>query len=45
MHKIQTRETGFRTFINVFGDSFLWAVTISAAVSTAVILATMMFGG
>lgn len=42
MERILRQQTRLRTFFNVFGDSFLWAVTISAAVSTAVILATTM---
>ena len=43
MEKVQQSESGIRTFMNVFGDSLLWAATISAAVSTAVILATSLF--
>jgi hypothetical protein len=45
MDRIQARLSGFRTILGLFGDSFLVAVAISAAVSTAVILATSVLTG
>lgn len=40
MEHVQNGWNGLKTVAGVFGDSFLVAVAISAAVSTAVILGT-----
>lgn len=45
MDQVQTKLAGIRTMLVVYGDSFLVAVAITAAVSTAVILGTSLSAG
>ncbi|MDD9715670.1 MULTISPECIES: hypothetical protein [Dinoroseobacter] len=45
MDRAGKRLSGIRTTLGVFGDSFLVAVAITAAVSTAVILGTSLLTG
>ncbi|WP_425090352.1 hypothetical protein [Tropicimonas sp. S265A] len=42
MELVQNSWRGLRTFLGVFGDSFLVAVAISGAVSAAVAVATIL---